>query len=280
MRAWDLSINENYQTKGMKEEERVQGNVSKFQSVESGVRLILGSEGVEALIRVGELLEGQQEGGKGRGIKRSIEGRNLRDENSKGMGMGKGKGKEEPLFLSSDEEEDDVKVEEGGLAKKRKVEEVNGKEKGKGKAREVEELVLLDSDDDDDEDGDVIMIQEPSSSRSAKDKGKGKQPTPSHDTFPNQRPPSPALSPLAQLLQLLPDLLPSHAETLLASAEFGQDLDKITNHLFSISGGYPKVEKLDTTEKEKQQEKELDYLNLKERQRREGDKSSLYKRLA
>ena len=52
------------------------------------------------------------------------------------------------------------------------------------------------------------------------------------------------------------------------------------NHLLSIEGrGYPKIDKLEK-EREKEKVVELDYLDLKERQRKEGEKSSLYKRLA
>jgi len=229
---------------------------------------------IGALVRVGELLEEGQEG-KGKGIKRSISKTDLlRDERK---GEGKGKGKEQALFLSDDDDDEDVKVEvAGSSAKKRRI-EIAKDVKGKGKEA-IEELVLLSSDDDE-EDGDVIMVQTPSNRRSPKGKGKAK-PTPPPPIVKKPFPPPPQLSPLAQLLQLLPDLLPSHAETLLASQEYAGDLDKIMNHLLSIEGGgYPKIDKLEK-EREKEKVVELDYLDLKERQRKEGEKSSLYKRLA
>jgi len=232
---------------------------------------------IGALVRVGELLEEGQEG-KGKGIKRSISKTDwLRDE-GKGKGSeGKGKGKEQALFLSDDDDEDvKVEVEAVSSAKKRRI-EIAKDVKGKGKEA-IEELVLLSSDDDE-EDGDVIMVQTPSNRRSPKGKGKAK-PTPPPPIVKKPFPPPPQLSPLAQLLQLLPDLLPSHAETLLASQEYAGDLDKIMNHLLSIEGGgYPKIDKLEK-EREKEKVVELDYLDLKERQRKEGEKLSLYKRLA
>lgn len=202
------------------------------------------------------------------------------------------KGKQKALFLSDDDEDpSDIEVDSAPAKKKRRISVVgaarSAKGKGKGKAREAD-LVLTD-----DEDGDLVFLpgEGRASSSTANRGGGGKKnafadfDTPDLSASVQSRiegsrkartPTPPPISPLAHLLSLLPDLLPSHAETLLASGQYGGSLDTIVDHLLGIPGGYPKVEE----EKEPEKEAEVDWCDLKARQRTEGEKNALYKRLA
>ncbi|GAA5980301.1 hypothetical protein JCM5350_000936 [Sporobolomyces pararoseus] len=276
LRAWDLSVRDNW--KGATEEDRVQGALLKLEEVLSSAS--------DPTQKVSDSNSAK---------KRKI------DETASDGGRIAAKGKEKALFIPEDDDQDsdEVEIEDGAGSsrKKRRISEIEiengggkGKSKGKGKAKEAD-LVISDDDDD------VVIVEEGAGSLTGaneKVKGKGKerrlstQPSlvlqASANSQERRRPvpsrprsPSPPPSPLAQLLQLLPDLLPSHASEILASPEFGGNLDKIMDHLLSIPGGYPKVEEKN---KEKEKEKEIDFADVKARQRVEGEKSSLYKRLA
>ncbi|GAA6014563.1 hypothetical protein JCM11491_004542 [Sporobolomyces phaffii] len=245
LKAWDLSTRDNNRPDAT-EEDRVQAAILKMDEV-LGRRVV-------------------QPGGAGQGsaLKRTLGGR-------------EDKRIERALFLSDDDEDHDsmhVKTEEvssgtGKPGKKRRIGE------GKGKARAVD-LVLSDDDDDD------MYVFESSSNATMAQEGKPRQAAgdradPIAPPRREARPPTPTRSPLAQLLQLLPDLLPSHAEEVLASPQFEGDLDRIMDHLLSVSGGYPKVVVEGDAAKA---EEEIDWGDVKVRQRKEGDKSALYKRLA
>ncbi|GAA5953620.1 hypothetical protein JCM3765_006919 [Sporobolomyces pararoseus] len=271
LKAWDLSAKENW--KGATEEERVQG----------------------ALLKMEDVLNPATPQTRDRSDSNSAKKRKIDEADSNG-GRVAGKGKEKALFIpeGDDEDSDDLEFQDeaGSSRKKRRISEIalengaRGKSKGKGKAREAD-LVISDDEDD------VVIIEEAAgSSTAAKGKGKERQLSSrpsrvlknSSDSLERRQPapvrprsPSPPPSPLAQLLQLLPDLLPSHAEEALASPQFGGNLDKIMDHLLSVPGGYPKVVE---EKNEKEKEKEIDFADVKARQRSEGEKNSLYKRLA
>lgn len=201
-----------------------------------------------------------------------------------------GKGKEKALFLADDQDDDVViaggRNDDSRVVKRRRASGVDGANKqratGKAKARQAD-LVILDDDDDDD-----VLIIEGRSGNTNQGKGTELHARPvtasnlvgsssSNRLEPKAaRLPSPPPSPLEQLLQLLPDLDPAHAEELLVSPEFQGNLDQIMDHLLSREGGYPKVE----MQREADREKEIDYDDIKARQRTEGEKSGLYKRLA
>ncbi|GAA5916284.1 E3 ubiquitin-protein ligase RNF216 [Sporobolomyces salmoneus] len=273
LRAWDLSAKDNW--KGASEQDRVQGAILKMEEVINPAPALL-----------------QQQTPSTAGTKRKIDEEEPGSSQGRGAANGadrKGKGKGKALFRPEDDDEDleVVRADEraGDSAKKRKISAEtggNGSGKGKGKARSREADLVISDDDED------VVIVEAASSSPAGGKGKGKErristPAEVDITAERQQPqvakaptPEPPPSPLVQLLQLLPDLLPSHAGELLASPQFGNDLDKVMDHLLSIPGGYPKV----PVEKEAEKEKDVDWGDVKARKRSEGEKSALYKRLA
>ncbi|GAA6040819.1 hypothetical protein JCM8097_007726 [Rhodosporidiobolus ruineniae] len=87
--------------------------------------------------------------------------------------------------------------------------------------------------------------------------------------------PTPPPSPLAQILAIVPDVLPAHATALLESPECAGDVEKVLEALFSAKE-YPKV---DDGEKEEEKEPEKDWMDL-EKRKREENPTVLDKRIA
>ncbi|BGP66453.1 hypothetical protein NBRC10512v2_007861 [Rhodotorula toruloides] len=177
-----------------------------------------------------------------------------------GMKKGKGKEKEVAVVLgSSDEEEVDplgdssIEIISSPVKARRGV-RVN---KGKGRAIELEPSpepaakpageILLISDDD-----------EPFDNRAATE----------------ATPPAAEPTPLEQVLFLIPDVLPDHAQALLQSPDYGGNVEAVVYHLLEQNGKYPKIEEPENKVVEKK-----DWLDVQDRRRTETP-SPLYRKMA
>ncbi|BGP35877.1 hypothetical protein JCM10296v2_007729 [Rhodotorula toruloides] len=173
---------------------------------------------------------------------------------------GKGKGKEVAVVLgSSDEEEVDPLADSSieiisSPVKARRTPRVD---EDKGRAIELEpspepaampagEIILL---SDDDEPPDALAANEAT-------------------------PPVAEPTPLEQILFLIPDVLPDHAQALLESPDHGGNVEAVVYHLLEQNGKYPKLE-----EPANKVEEKKDWLDVQDRKRPETP-SPLYRKMA
>ncbi|BGP74292.1 hypothetical protein NBRC10513v2_007724 [Rhodotorula toruloides] len=183
-----------------------------------------------------------------------------------GRKLGKGKGKEVEVVLGSSDEEQVDPLADSSIeiitspVKARRGVRVD---KGKGRAIEIEpspepaavpagELLLL-SDDD-----------EPLDATTANDALTANEATP----------PAAEPTPLEQILFLIPDVLPDHAQALLESPDHGGNVEAVVYHLLEQNGKYPKIE-----EPENKAEEKKDWLDVQDRRRTETP-SPLYRKMA
>ncbi|KAJ8291237.1 Mediator of RNA polymerase II transcription subunit 6 [Rhodotorula toruloides] len=173
--------------------------------------------------------------------------------------------------------------------------------KGKGKEKEV--AVVLGSSDEEEvdplADSSIEIISSPVKARRGVrlDKGKSRaielEPSPepaavpageivllSDDDEPFHKPvateatpPAAEPTPLEQVLFLIPDVLPDHAQALLESSDYGGNVEAVVYHLLEQNGKYPKIE-----EPENKVEVKKDWLDVQDRRRTETP-SPLYRKM-
>ncbi|GAA6058385.1 hypothetical protein JCM3770_006106 [Rhodotorula araucariae] len=165
----------------------------------------------------------------------------------------------------------------------------DGKQDGKGKA-----VLVLDSESDalsDSNDALVVVeadssfevLSPPPAAPRSWGRGKGKEcevlllddSDASFELPPEQAAPP---SPLAQVVAILPDVLPSYAAELLAAPEHAQGgVTSVVEALLAL-GKYPRIN--DDNDKEREKEKEVDWLDVDARKKAGEVPSVLYKKIA
>ncbi|GAA6020514.1 hypothetical protein JCM10207_000028 [Rhodosporidiobolus poonsookiae] len=223
-------------------------------------------------------------GGEGRHVKRVREwAREGAGSNGKGKGKGKGKEKAVEVVISDDEDDEDrepdSEVEPDTEEEDDEAPAPQRRDKGKGRALPSSDadpgvLDLADSSDVE------LDVDGPLTSTHRGRKQVRRRSTlvlsasPSRAASPSSPP-----SPLTHLLSILPTCLPSHASSILHSAECAGSVEAAVEVL--LARGYPDVgdEERERSERERK-EAERDWADGETRKREGGDRGALYKRMA